>query len=326
MARAVAASHLLNTCSTRAGVTQRAQQSALIAGFVVGLAGARQVVQEDHRVGLVDLGPAARDADALDLVGRVRSASRSPAVSTTCTGTPSIWIVWRDLVARGAGNRRHDGQFGAGQRVEQRALADVGLAGQHHRHAFGQAARPGACGRAPARDRRAIASSRPRASALLEKVDLLFGKVERGLDQRAQLDEALRQRVDVARERAGQRARRRARGRFGVGVDQVGDRLGLRQVELAVEERAQRELAGLRQSQARRAARRLASISRRLQAARKQQLQHHRAAMGLQLEHVFAGVRVRRRKEQRQAVVDGAPWLVEQRTVVRDARRQRAAR
>jgi hypothetical protein len=44
---------------------------------------------------------------------------------------------------------------------------------------------------------------------------------------------------------------------------------------------------------------------RRLQAARQQQLQHHRAAMGLQLQHVFAGVAVRRRKVERQALVDG---------------------
>ena len=43
-----------------------------------------------------------------------------------------------DLVARRAGDRRDDRQLGAGQRVEQRALADVGLAGDHDLDAFAQ--------------------------------------------------------------------------------------------------------------------------------------------------------------------------------------------
>ena len=50
--------------------------------------------------------------------------------------------------------------------------------------------------------------------------------------------------------------------------------------------------AGLRQAQVRQAL----ALGRRVgfagcfEAARQQQLQHHRAAVGLQLEHVFAGV------------------------------------
>ena len=43
-----------------------------------------------------------------------------------------------DHVARGAGDRRDDRQLGAGQRIEQRALAGVGLAGDHHLDAFAQ--------------------------------------------------------------------------------------------------------------------------------------------------------------------------------------------
>jgi hypothetical protein len=50
---------------------------------------------------------------------------------------------------------------------------------------------------------------------------------------------------------------------------------------------------------------RQARTGQRLEAARQQQLQHHRAAVGLQLEHVFAGVGVRRREVDRQAAVDG---------------------
>jgi hypothetical protein len=106
-----------------------------------------------------------------------------------------------------------------------------------------------------------------------------------------------RQRVHALRERALQRAAGRARGGLGAGVDEVGHGLGLREVELVVEEGALRELARLGQAAARAG----------LQAARQQQLQQHRAAVGLQLEHVLAGVGVRRREVQRQALVDGAP-------------------
>src|SRR5690606_29905466 len=49
---------------------------------------------------------------------------------------------------------------------------------------------------------------------------------------------------DAAAERAGEPAGGVAPGRLGRGVDDVEDRLGLRQVELAVEVGAERELAG----------------------------------------------------------------------------------
>ena len=108
---------------------------------------------------------------------------------------------------------------------------------------------------APWRARASTASTasgdRSQAAArvgLLEEVDLLLGEVERGLDQHAQLDQLVAQRVDLLRERAGERAARRARGRFGAGLDQVADRFGLRQVELAVEKGPLGELARLRQS------------------------------------------------------------------------------
>ncbi len=90
--------------------------------------------------------------------------------------------------------------------------------------------------------RRALRAG-PRASALTEEVDLLLGEVERRLDQQAQLDQRRGERVDLARERAVERARRRARRRLGAGVDQVGDGLGLGEVELVVEEGALGELA-----------------------------------------------------------------------------------
>jgi hypothetical protein len=103
-----------------------------------------------------------------------------------------------------------------------------------------------------------------------------------------------------------------------VGIDQVGHGLGLGQVELAVEKGAQRELARLRQAQVARRA--------EFEAARQQQLQHHRAAVGLQFEHVLAGVGIRRGEEQGQAVVDRRALGVEEGAVVGQARGQGALR
>ena len=157
---------------------------------------------------------------------------------------------------------------------------------------------------------------------LLQEVDVLLGKVQRRLDQHAQLARCARAGLDLPRERAAERAAGRARGGFGAGVDQVGHRLGLGQVELAVEKGALGELARLGQAQARSpapACRQRASSS----------CSTHRAAMGLQLEHVFAGVGVRRREVQRQALVDGAAVGAQegqQRGLARRQRRGRTAR
>jgi hypothetical protein len=150
-----------------------------------------------------------------------------------------------------------------------------------------------------------MASSWPRASACSRKSISSSGKSSVASTSMRSCTGA-RAGLDLGREGAGQRTAGRAGGRLGAGVDQVGHRLGLGQVELVVEEGALGELAGLGQAQAGQA--RLAGVGalqRRLQAARQQQLQHHRAAVGLQFQHVFAGVAVRRGKVQRQPVVDG---------------------
>lgn len=116
----------------------------------------------------------------------------------------------------------------------------------------------------------------------LEKVDLLFGEVERRLDQRAQFDQAVAQHLDLGREGAGERTARGARRRLRARIDQVGDRLGLRQIELFVQKSALRELARLGDAQP--------DVSAGLQATREQQLQHDGATVRLQFEHVLAGV------------------------------------
>ena len=79
----------------------------------------------------------------------------------------------------------------------------------------------------------------------------------------------------------------------GAGVDEVDDALGLREIELAVEIRAPRELAGLGDARA------------ELEAALQQQPQHDRAAVAVQLEHVLTRVRLRAPEKERDALVDG---------------------
>ena len=113
--------------------------------------------------------------------------------------------------------------------------------------------------------------------------------------------------MDQRRELARQRAAGAAGRGLGAGVDQVGYRLGLGQVDLVVQKGPLAEFTRPRQPQTQTLA--------KLQAARHQQLQHHRAAVGLQFQHVFAGVGGRRREVDCQALVDhaavgGAEWQV----------------
>jgi hypothetical protein len=96
-------------------------------GFVVGLARRVRSCRKQHRVGVFDVRPSARDADALDLVAGARRAQAG--------GVEHVQRHAFDLdgllhhVARGAGNGGDDGQLGPRQRVQQAALAGVGLAG-----------------------------------------------------------------------------------------------------------------------------------------------------------------------------------------------------
>jgi len=100
-------------------------------------------------------------------------------------------------IARGARDRRDDGQLGAGQRIEQRALAGIGLTGDHHPDALAQQ-------RALTRAREHLRQPRLQRLqlalriGLLQKVDLFFGKVQRGLHQHAQVDQGLAQIADLA--------------------------------------------------------------------------------------------------------------------------------
>ncbi len=111
-----------------------------------------------------------------------------------------------------------------------------------------------------------------------------------------------------------QRVHRRARRLLGAGVDQIGDRFGLRQIELVVEKRAFGELAGPGD----------AHVGQR-QHALEQQIEDHRPAVALQFQHVFAGKGVRPREPQRDALIEGGAGSVAERQIVSVARLRQLA-
>jgi len=127
-----------------------------------------------------------------------------------------------------------------------------------------------------------------------EEVDLFLGEVDRGFDVGAQVDQALEQGIDALRELALQAARGGAGLGFGSGGDEVGDGFGLREVDAPMAEGALAELAGPGAAGAER------------HAAGEQQVEHDRAAVGVQFDHVFAGEGLRGVEAQDQALVDGA--------------------
>ena len=122
------------------------------------------------------------------------------------------------------------------------------------------------------------------ASLAMQGVDFLLRKIEHRLGQRAQFGELRDQAVDRRGEFAAERAQRRARRFAARGVDQVGHRFGLRQIELAVEKRAAREFARLGKARA------------GIEHGAEHRMRHHRSAVALQFEHVLAGIGMRRRK------------------------------
>ena len=82
------------------------------------------------------------------------------------------------------------------------------------------------------------------------------------------------------------------------GVDQVRYGLGLRQVHFPVEISAFAKLAGRRHPRT------------QGETAFQQLLQHHRPAVPLKLQHVFAGIGIGSGKKQSQPLIDGDARLV----------------
>ncbi len=218
--------------------------------FRLGLGIARrlqtsEIMQEHHHIRTGDGVPTALHADALHRVGAVAQACGIDDVQGHALDLDGL----ADLVSRRARNGRNDGQLGPRQCVEQGALAHIRLPCQHHLESFAQQCALPRLG-LHLLQRLLQSLQTPLRLCLAQKVDVFLGKIERGLDQQAQLDQLGGQCAHRLRQLAGQRPGGAASSRLGAGLDQIGHALGLRQIEFAVEKRAPGELAGLRHPQA----------------------------------------------------------------------------
>ena len=131
-------------------------------------------------------------------------------------------------------------------------------------------------------------------------LDFFFREIQRGLHQHAQMDQSIAQAMHFLGKSAREGSRRAPRGRFGAGVDQIRHGLGLRQIHLVIQKSPLGELAGLRNAHAFEHLYFFGGLDH----PRDQQLQHHRPAMRLQLDHVFAGEGMRCRKVDKQPLVN----------------------
>ena len=142
-------------------------------------------------------------------------------------------------------DRRHDRAIGVQQRVEEARLADVRRADDRDlrrpREAAGRVRR---C--ASSASIGAITPAIALARLLRrDEVIALVREIERRLELRDDVEEIVFDRRDRRRQCALELIERRARLQRRDGVDQIRDRLGLDEIELLIEERAQRELARL---------------------------------------------------------------------------------
>ena len=187
----------------------------------------------------------------------------------------------------------------AGECIEETRLAGIRSSGEYQRAAVVQQP-PLLRGRLE----RAEVELEPCQSlldaALTEQFEVLVGKVDRRLDVAAQFYQRRFQTRNLGRELAAERIERRARSSRRTGADQVGHRLGLRQIELVVQERALRELSRPRRARA------------ELEAALNQQRHHHRPAVPVQLQHVLAGEGTRRREVKRESRIDRRAGAIEE--------------
>ena len=196
-------------------------------------------------------------------------------------------------VPSGAGNIGDDGRLLLGQGIEQARLARIGPTGDHHVHALThQRALTG--GGTNHGQLCLYLGEHRRHPAVTQEVDLLFGEIDGRLHIDAQLDQTLHQVLDSSREVPLQGAQGIFRRGLGAGIDQVGDRLGLGEVELVVEEGAFGELP------------RTGGAGPQLEAAAEQQIHDHRTTMPLQLEDILPGEGVWPGEEERDAFIDHA--------------------
>ena len=203
-------------------------------------------MQKQHGVGIFNLGPSAFYADFLYLIVTVAQAGGVDDVQRHAVDLDGLL----HFVARGTSDGGNDGELGTRQGVEQRRLAGVRLASDDDFDAFAQECAL-TCTLHDARQGRLQAGQLTCGVGFLQEIDLFFREIQRRLDQHAQVDEGVAQRVYFLRKLARQAAGRTTGGRFGAGVNQIGHGLGLRQIHFVVQKCALGELTGSGDAQTR---------------------------------------------------------------------------
>ncbi|MNC48998.1 hypothetical protein D3C75_981470 [compost metagenome] len=146
--------------------------------------------------------------------------------------------------------------------------------------------------------------------AIGEEVDFLFGKVDSRFDIDPQADQFFGEFIHTTGKFTLQRAQRITRRLCRTGFDEVGNRFGLGQVKLVIEECAFAEFTWAGQS------------ATQLYTALQEHIQYYRTTVALEFQHVFAGERVRAGKKQRNAFIDDQAIVSTKRAVMGMPRRQ----
>jgi hypothetical protein len=147
-----------------------------------------------------------------------------------------------DRVARGAGNRGDDRAIFAEERVEQRRLADVRGAREHHQGPFANEL-------SGARRRQQSAERVDEPVGCLtdarggDRPVILFGKIDVVRDQRLEPDDLIAEREHAAAEASVELAERRMLCRARARAHEIAGGFRLQDVEFAVEHGASREFS-----------------------------------------------------------------------------------
>ena len=186
-------------------------------------------------------------------------------------------------IARGAGDRRHNGPIALHQAIKERAFARVRPT--HNGQCQPVVHNPAAGKRSFQRgERRLKLVDAARNLGLRGYIHVVLGKVDARFKQRDQLHQSLFQRLHAPTERAAHLACGLPRLRERLRLNQIANSLGLGQIQLSGQKRALGKLARLGQPCA------------QIECTAQQQFQHHRRSVRRNLHQVFGSIRIGRGK------------------------------
>ncbi len=212
----------------------------------------------------------------------------------SCIGIALQGDEFLDGVARGAGVGGDDGAVAAGEKIQQRGLADVGGTGNDDAGAFAQdmAFVPGV------QQGLDFVGNGGQAAVNLfwnRLRQFIIRKIQHGLNVGGNGEQGVVQSADAQSEGVFELGGGEARGPLGTGMDEIQDGLGLRQVDFVVQKGSFGEFAGLRLARA------------GGQKGVEDALGGQRASVTLDFDGILAGVGVRSAENQQQGLIEHLP-------------------